>query len=84
MCVKVYSQSDPPRTLSHTMSDKPFTDTDMSHDEKVVLGNEHDEKIVREHDEKIPSSDSRDPESVGRKAVALNLVENPLKVSFWQ
>lgn len=52
------------------MSEKPLGDVDTSYDEKVAISNEHDEKI--------PSS--RDAEAVGRKAVALNIVENPLQV----
>ncbi|KAJ4424046.1 hypothetical protein N0V82_001293 [Gnomoniopsis sp. IMI 355080] len=54
------------------MSEKPFVDADASYDEKVAITNEHDEKLPT-------STHTRDPESVGRKAVALNIVENPLK-----
>ncbi|KAJ4385579.1 hypothetical protein N0V93_010008 [Gnomoniopsis smithogilvyi] len=61
------------------MSEKPFSDVDASYDEKVAITNEHDEKIAlsNEHDEKFPGQ-PRDTEAVGRKAVALNIVENPL------
>lgn len=52
------------------MSEKPLSDVETSYDEKVAISNEHDEKL--------PSS--RDAEAVGRKAVALNIVENPLQV----
>lgn len=56
------------------MSEKPFSDADAAYDEKVAISNEHDEKI--------PTTKTIDPEAVtGRKAVALNIVENPLKVS---
>lgn len=55
------------------MTEKPLSDVDTSYDEKVAISNEHDEKL--------PSS--RDAEAVGRKAVALNIVENPLQVRLF-
>lgn len=63
------------------MSDPPLTKTGVSSDEKGVVPHQHDEKTPLEHDEKI-SAHTRDSEAVhGHEAVALNLVENPLKVS---
>lgn len=55
------------------MSEKPLSDVDTSYDEKVAISNEHDEKLPT----------SRDAEAVGHKAVALNIVENPLQVRLF-
>lgn len=63
------------------MSEQRLSDADLSPEEKIVAPHEYDGKLPVEHDEKIVAH--RDTEAgPGRKAVALNLVENPLKVSY--
>lgn len=60
------------------MSDQRLSDAEVSAEEKTTVPHEHDEKLAVEHDEKH----ALDSEAGhGRQAVALNLVENPLKVS---
>lgn len=64
------------------MADHRHSDTDVSPEEKIVAPHEHDEKFAIAHDEKVVAKHPLDSEAgPGRQAVALNLVENPLKVS---